>query len=98
MVDPTPCADLKDQTLHIRLAGVDAPEVRVLLPKNPCRWTYIPQAAHFGKPAQPYAAESLAWLRETLIGKKVYCQLIRRDQYSRIVSSVRQGLGLDSQP
>lgn len=68
---PSLSKDLKDQTLHIRLAGVDAPE-----------------AAHFGKPAQPYAAESLAWLRETLLGKKVYCQLIRRDQYSRIVAHV----------
>ncbi|KIK09435.1 hypothetical protein K443DRAFT_82346 [Laccaria amethystina LaAM-08-1] len=68
---PSQSKDLKDQTLHIRLAGVDAPE-----------------AAHFGKPAQPYAAESLAWLRETLLGKKVYCRLLRRDQYSRIVAHV----------
>ncbi|KAF5329709.1 hypothetical protein D9619_009157 [Psilocybe cf. subviscida] len=63
--------DLKDETLHIRLAGVDAPE-----------------AAHFGKPAQPYAAESLTWLRETILGKTVFCQLLRKDQYSRVVAQV----------
>ncbi|KAG6906309.1 hypothetical protein DXG01_014645 [Tephrocybe rancida] len=63
--------DLKDKTLSIRIAGVDAPE-----------------AAHFGRPAQPYSAESLAWLRETIQGKTVYCQLLRRDQYNRIVAHV----------
>lgn len=26
-----PCAELKDQTIHIRIAGVDAPEVCVCL-------------------------------------------------------------------
>lgn len=60
--------ELKDETLHIRIAGIDAPE-----------------AAHFGRPAQPHSAESLDWLRETLMGKKVRCQLLRKDQYSRIV-------------
>jgi endonuclease YncB( thermonuclease family) len=59
---------LKDQTIHIRIAGVDAPE-----------------AAHFGRPAQPFAPEALAWLKNSIEGKTVYCQLIRRDQYSRIV-------------
>ncbi|KAF5375383.1 hypothetical protein D9615_007965 [Tricholomella constricta] len=68
---PSVNKDLKDQTLHIRIAGVDAPE-----------------GAHFGRPAQPYAAESLAFLRETILGKVVYCQLLRRDQYSRIVAHV----------
>ncbi|KAH7924409.1 staphylococcal nuclease [Leucogyrophana mollusca] len=63
--------ELKDQTIHIRIAGVDAPE-----------------AAHFGRPAQPYAAESLAWLKGQIEGKTMYCQLIRRDQYSRVVSVV----------
>ncbi|KAG6829226.1 hypothetical protein H0H92_005228 [Tricholoma furcatifolium] len=63
--------ELKDQTLHIRIAGVDAPE-----------------GAHFGRPAQPYSAESLAWLQNYIHRKTVYCQLIRRDQYSRIVANV----------
>ncbi|KAJ6448882.1 nuclease [Mycena sanguinolenta] len=68
---PSTPKDLKDKTLHIRIAGVDAPE-----------------GAHFGKPAQPYSEESLAWLRQKILGKTVYCQLLRRDQYARIVSIV----------
>ncbi|TFY67000.1 hypothetical protein EVJ58_g1907 [Rhodofomes roseus] len=64
-------ADLKDQTIHIRLAGVDAPE-----------------AAHFGKPAQEFAQESLAWLKYYIEGRFVYCQLCRKDQYGRIVAHV----------
>ncbi|KAF5341528.1 hypothetical protein D9758_012568 [Tetrapyrgos nigripes] len=62
---------LRDQTIHIRMAGVDAPE-----------------AAHFGRPAQPYSQESLAWLKNRLLGKTVYCRLLRRDQYSRTVANV----------
>ncbi|KAF9446578.1 staphylococcal nuclease [Macrolepiota fuliginosa MF-IS2] len=68
---PTGNKELKDQTLHIRITGVDAPE-----------------ASHFGKPEQPHAAESLAWLRHKILGKSVYCQLLRRDQYSRVVANV----------
>jgi len=66
---PSKSKDLKDQTLHIRMAGIDAPE-----------------AAHFGKPAQPFAEEALAWLKGRVEGKTVYCQLISRDQYSRVVA------------
>ncbi|KAJ7746604.1 hypothetical protein B0H16DRAFT_941717 [Mycena metata] len=68
---PSTAKDLKDKTLHIRIAGVDAPE-----------------AAHFGRPSQPYSEEALAWLRAEILGKTVYCQLLRRDQYSRIVAIV----------
>ncbi|KAF9813659.1 hypothetical protein IEO21_05430 [Rhodonia placenta] len=66
-----PRKDLREQTIHIRLAGVDAPE-----------------AAHFGNPAQPFAEESLSWLKGQIEGQTVYCQLIRKDQYGRIVSQV----------
>ncbi|KIJ13684.1 hypothetical protein PAXINDRAFT_135774, partial [Paxillus involutus ATCC 200175] len=65
---PTASKDLKDKTIHIRIAGVDAPE-----------------GAHFGRPSQPYAEESLAWLKNRIEGRTLYCQLIRKDQYSRIV-------------
>lgn len=65
--------DLKDKTIHIRIAGVDAPE-----------------GAHFGRPAQFYADEALAWLRNRILGKTVYCQLLRRDQYARIISVVQE--------
>ncbi|PCH42881.1 nuclease [Wolfiporia cocos MD-104 SS10] len=66
---PSRARDLKDQTIHIRLAGVDAPE-----------------AAHFGRPAQAFSEESLAWLKNEVEDKTVYCQLLRRDQYGRIVA------------
>ncbi|KAJ3564342.1 hypothetical protein NP233_g8355 [Leucocoprinus birnbaumii] len=65
------CVELVNQTLHVRIAGVDAPE-----------------QPHFGKAGQPHADESLAWLRQKILGKVVYCQLIRRDQYQRVVSNV----------
>lgn len=83
--------DLKNETLSIRIAGVDAPEV-FYVPNATCHYflashCFFPlKASHFGKPAQPYAAESLTWLREKILGKVVYCQLLRKDQYSRVVS------------
>jgi len=70
---PSVGKDLKDETLHIRMAGVDAPE-----------------ASHFGKPAQPYSAESLAWLQDRILGKTVYVLPLRKDQYSRVVALVHQ--------
>ncbi|EJF60231.1 nuclease [Dichomitus squalens] len=67
---PTKRKDLTDQTLHIRIAGVDAPEL-----------------GFFGKPTQPFAQDSLRWLKEQIEGKTLYCQLLQRDQYKRIVAA-----------
>lgn len=61
----------KTQTLHIRIAGIDAPE-----------------AAHFGRPAQPYSAESLEWLREYILGRHVRVLPLANDQYGRTVADV----------
>ncbi|KAF8622606.1 hypothetical protein AX15_006864 [Amanita polypyramis BW_CC] len=47
-----------------------------------------PEGAHFGRPAQPFAIESHTWLKKRILKKKVYCQLLHRDQYSRIVANV----------
>lgn len=47
-----------------------------------------PEGAHFGRPAQPFAVESHNWLKNKISGKKVYCELLQRDQYSRIVANV----------
>ncbi|WVO18564.1 hypothetical protein L204_106283 [Cryptococcus depauperatus] len=66
---PTTQKELKDETLSIRIAGVDAPE-----------------NAHFGNPAQPHAKESLEWLRSTVLGRRLRCQLLTKDQYNRIVA------------
>lgn len=61
----------KTQTLHIRLAGVDAPE-----------------CAHFGRPAQPFSSEALAWLRQFLLGRSVRILPLSHDQYGRTVAEV----------
>lgn len=45
-----------------------------------------PESAHFGKTAQPYSAEALAWLKREIEGNNLWVQIIRRDQYNRIVS------------
>ncbi|EIW66747.1 hypothetical protein TREMEDRAFT_34464 [Tremella mesenterica DSM 1558] len=66
---PSTPKELKDETIHIRIAGVDAPE-----------------NAHFGNPSQPHAQESLDWLRSTINDKRMKCQLLRKDQYGRIVA------------
>ncbi|KAJ2989323.1 hypothetical protein NUW58_g3528 [Xylaria curta] len=68
---PNKRSELKNRTIPIRLAGIDAPE-----------------GAHFGRPAQPFATDALAWLSNYLLGKKVRAKVYRRDQYDRIVATV----------
>ena len=34
----------------------------------------------------PYYPEALAWLKDNIQGRRVKCQLIRRDQYQRVVA------------
>ncbi|KAI9653260.1 MAG: putative endonuclease lcl3 [Alyxoria varia] len=63
-------AHQSNQTIHIRIAGMDAPEL-----------------AHFGRPAQPYSTEALAWLKSQLLGKRVRVYAHRSDQYGRVVGS-----------
>ncbi|PUU78135.1 hypothetical protein B9Z19DRAFT_984283 [Tuber borchii] len=74
---PTAKKDLRDVTLSIRIAGVDAPE-----------------CAHFGKTAQPGSAEALAWLRSYILNRRVRAYIYRRDQYERVVASVKVREGL----
>lgn len=50
-----------------------------------------PELAHFGNKAQPHGKESLEWLTNTLQGKRIKCQLLRKDQYGRIVSNLTCG-------
>ncbi|KAG6016955.1 putative endonuclease lcl3 [Claviceps lovelessii] len=63
--------ELKDRTIPIRIAGVDAPE-----------------GAHFGRPAQPFAAEALTWLSQYILNRNVRAYIYKRDQYNRIVATV----------
>ncbi|KAI1168750.1 SNase-domain-containing protein [Nemania serpens] len=64
-------SELRNRTIPIRLAGIDAPE-----------------CAHFGRPAQPFSADALAWLSDYLLGKRVRAKVYKRDQYDRIVATV----------
>lgn len=48
-----------------------------------------PECAHFGKPAQPYSDEALAWLRSYLLGKRVRIFPLSKDQYQRTVCEAR---------
>lgn len=59
---------LKDETLHIRIAGVDAPE-----------------SSYFGKPGQLGADMVKSWLRKEVEGKTMWVELLRKDQYNRVV-------------
>ncbi|PWN30720.1 SNase-domain-containing protein [Jaminaea rosea] len=67
---PKTAKALKDETLSIRLAGCDAPEL-----------------AHFGKEAQPFAAEAKEALRGLVEGKTVRCDVAHVDQYRRLVAT-----------
>ncbi|KAI1448053.1 SNase-domain-containing protein [Annulohypoxylon stygium] len=68
---PTKKTQLRNMTIPIRLAGVDAPE-----------------NAHFGRPAQPYATDALAWLSSYILGRQVRARIYKRDQYDRVVATV----------
>ncbi|KAK5990490.1 putative endonuclease LCL3 [Cladobotryum mycophilum] len=61
-----------------------------------------PEGAHFGQPAQPYAAEALQWLRDYILHRDVRAYIYKKDQYERIVATVyvrrwliRRNVGLE---
>ncbi|KAI1814085.1 hypothetical protein GGS20DRAFT_550132 [Poronia punctata] len=68
---PTKKVELRNKTIPIRIAGIDAPE-----------------CAHFGRPAQPFSTDALAWLTNYVLGRRVRAKIYRRDQYDRIVATV----------
>ncbi|KAK0656827.1 nuclease domain-containing protein [Cercophora newfieldiana] len=47
-----------------------------------------PEAAHFGRPAQPYSAEAMDFLQDYILGRRVRAYIYKRDQYERIVATV----------
>lgn len=53
-----------------------------------------PECAHFGKTAQPGSAEALAWLRSYILNRRVRAYIYRRDQYERVIASVKVREGL----
>ena len=70
-------ADKDGVQIHVRLAGIDAPE-----------------AAHFGRPAQPYSQEALTWLTAYVLGRRIRAYVYKADQYQRVVATayVRKGI------
>ncbi|KAK4103072.1 SNase-domain-containing protein [Parathielavia hyrcaniae] len=46
-----------------------------------------PEGAHFGRPAQPFAAEALAFLESYVLRRRVRVSIYRRDQYERVVAT-----------
>ncbi|PHH49805.1 putative endonuclease LCL3 [Ceratocystis fimbriata CBS 114723] len=47
-----------------------------------------PEAAHFGKPAQPYAFEAQRWLTDYVRNRNVRVRILRSDQYERVIATV----------
>ncbi|AEO54444.1 hypothetical protein MYCTH_2089049 [Thermothelomyces thermophilus ATCC 42464] len=47
-----------------------------------------PEGAHFGRPAQPFAAEAQAFLESYVLNRRVRARVYRRDQYERVVATV----------
>jgi endonuclease YncB( thermonuclease family) len=64
--------DLKYDTINIRLAGIDAPELGHFTKSQP----------------QPLSAEALKWLEDNCLGKTITAQLYRLDQYNRAIAMV----------
>ena len=89
---------LREQTIRIRIGGIDAPEVGGSLPFRPVSLfrilLYDTQGRRLrgrfqalpGLEPQPGAKQSLKWLTRQVEGKFVYCQFYERDIYGRIVS------------
>ncbi|KAI1083175.1 hypothetical protein F5B20DRAFT_528899 [Whalleya microplaca] len=47
-----------------------------------------PEGPHFGRPAQPYSTDALAWLSNYILGRRVRARIYKRDQYDRVVATV----------
>ncbi|KAI0087689.1 hypothetical protein BDY19DRAFT_952630 [Irpex rosettiformis] len=62
----------RGHTISIRLAGIDAPE-----------------GGHFPvQVKQKYYKESTKWLTDQILYKTVYCKIMRKDQYGRVIALV----------
>ena len=53
-----------------------------------------PEAAHFGRPAQPFSKEALDWLTTYVLGRRVRAYVYKPDQYGRVVATVYVWKGL----
>lgn len=50
-----------------------------------------PETQHGASQAQPFGNEAKEFVREEILGKRVRVKLLRRDQYSRVIGSVKYG-------
>jgi hypothetical protein len=41
---------------------------------------------HFGGYPQPYSDKAMDWLKTKILDRQIWCQVLRRDQYNRIVN------------
>lgn len=84
--------ELRGKTVSPQISGLTIHERLVLMftLQIPVRLAGIdaPEGAHFGKPAQPYATDALAWLSDYILGRRVRAKIYKRDQYDRIVATV----------
>ncbi|GME70064.1 hypothetical protein B5S28_g3367 [[Candida] boidinii] len=48
-----------------------------------------PERAHFGRPSQPFSDEALFWLRNYILGRRVFFKPLHIDQYNRVVGKVK---------
>lgn len=95
--------ELKDRTVHIppscygAIHETSSPTDSFFFFSPPFRTTQIPiriagvdapEGAHFGRPAQPFAAEALTWLSQYILNRNVRAYIYKRDQYNRIVATV----------
>jgi len=53
-----------------------------------------PEAAHFGRPAQPFSQEALDWLTSYVLGRRIRAYVYKQDQYGRIVATAYIWKGL----
>jgi endonuclease YncB( thermonuclease family) len=76
--------------LFIRVICGHAFVLTPLLAKIPIRIAGVdaPECAHFGRPAQPFSAEALAFLQSYITGRRVRAVIWKRDQYERVVATV----------
>jgi endonuclease YncB( thermonuclease family) len=89
-------ADLKGETVCVQLGSPPYDQASLWGLQIAIRIAGIdaPEGAHFGKPSQPYSAESLQWLTDYILNRRVRAYIYRRDQYDRVVATVwvRRGL------
>lgn len=51
-----------------------------------------PELPHFGQPGQPYAEEARQFVERRLLHRRATIKVLARDQYGRLVASVRYGM------